>query len=282
MHNPYKILSPSIISFSGGRTSGYMLFKILEAYNGFLPKDVYVAFANTGKEAPETLDFVNEVSQKWDVKIHWLEHYFAEERPIHRTKEVTYETASRNGEPFSRLIEQRGKLPNAVNRFCSSELKIKVLYRFMNSKGYKTWDNILGLRYDEPNRAISARNADYQKWSNLVPLYNAKVTKKDIYKFWETKNFDLNLTNLNGKTPAGNCDLCFLKGKKTLTSILKERPDMADWWIDQEKKFDTVLHKKHRTNQFIHNINYIELVDLSKIEQLQLFDDEQVTCFCHD
>jgi 3'-phosphoadenosine 5'-phosphosulfate sulfotransferase (PAPS reductase)/FAD synthetase len=279
--NPYKIPEPSIISFSGGRTSGYMLYKILEAYNGVLPKDIYVAFANTGKEAPETLDFVKDISDKWDIKIHWLEHYFGKEKPIHRTKEVTYETASRNGEPFERLLEQRGKLPNAVNRFCSSELKIKVLYRFMQSKGYKTWDNILGLRYDEPRRAISARNVDYQKWTNLVPLYKAKVTKKDIYNFWNKQNFDLNLSNLNGKTPAGNCDLCFLKGKKTLTSLLKERPEMADWWIKQEEKFNSEKHIEHKTNRFIKGMSYIELVDLSKTNK-DLFDDEQMTCFCHD
>jgi len=281
MFNPYKIPTPSIISFSGGRTSGYMLHKILDAYNGVLPDDIYVAFANTGKEAPETLDFVKDVEDKWDIKIYWLEHYFGDEKPIHRTREVTYETASRNGEPFERLLEQRGKLPNAVNRFCSSELKIKVLYRFMQAKGYETWDNILGLRYDEPKRAISARNADYQKWSNLVPLYQAKVTKKDIYNFWNKQNFDLNLSNLNGKTPAGNCDLCFLKGKKTLTSILKERPDMANWWITQESKFNTDKHIEHKTNRFIKDISYIELVDLSKTNK-DLFDDEQMTCFCHD
>ena len=258
-----------------------MLYKILHAYDGILPKDVYVAFANTGKEASETLDFVRDVSEKWDVKIHWLEHYFGKEKPIHRTKEVTYETAARNGEPFERLIDQRGKLPNAVNRFCSSELKIKVLYRFMQAKGYKTWDNILGLRYDEPKRAISARNADYQKWSNLVPLYQAKVTKEDIYNFWTKQNFDLNLSNFNGKTPAGNCDLCFLKGKKTLTSLLKEKPDMADWWISQEEKFKTEKHIQHKTNKFIRNASYIELLDLSKTNK-DLFDDEQMTCFCHD
>ena len=52
--NPYKINGPALISFSGGRTSGFMLWNILQAHNGKLPDDVYVTFANTGKEAPET------------------------------------------------------------------------------------------------------------------------------------------------------------------------------------------------------------------------------------
>ena len=32
-----------------------MLWKILQAYNGKLPEDIWVVFANTGKEAPETM-----------------------------------------------------------------------------------------------------------------------------------------------------------------------------------------------------------------------------------
>ena len=72
-----------------------MLWNILKAFNGKLPEDIHVVFANTGKEAPETLDFVHEVSEKWDVPINWLELEITEERPIWRTKIVAYETASR-------------------------------------------------------------------------------------------------------------------------------------------------------------------------------------------
>ena len=93
--NPYKIDEPALISFSGGRTSGFMLWKILQAYNGKLPEDIWVVFANTGKEAPETLDFINDVSEKWGVHINWLELSVHEERPIWRTKQVNYKTASR-------------------------------------------------------------------------------------------------------------------------------------------------------------------------------------------
>ena len=45
------------IAFSGGRTSAYMLHHILEA-NGGLPERVEVTFQNTGREMPQTLDFV--------------------------------------------------------------------------------------------------------------------------------------------------------------------------------------------------------------------------------
>ena len=50
MADPYLITGPALISFSGGRTSAYMLKMILDAHGGTLPDDVHVCFANTGKE----------------------------------------------------------------------------------------------------------------------------------------------------------------------------------------------------------------------------------------
>ena len=61
--NPYLIDEPAVISFSGGRTSAYMLYKVLEAHGGRLPDHVVVAFSNTGKEMPQTLDFVDRCSK---------------------------------------------------------------------------------------------------------------------------------------------------------------------------------------------------------------------------
>ena len=78
----YRIPTPACISFSGGRTSAFMLKQILNAYEGELPKDIIVCFANTGKELPETLDFVHEVEKMWDIDIHWLELQINDEKPI--------------------------------------------------------------------------------------------------------------------------------------------------------------------------------------------------------
>tara|TARA_R100001460_G_scaffold91318_1_gene133095 strand:+ start:272 stop:1108 length:837 start_codon:yes stop_codon:yes gene_type:complete len=278
MIDPYKIPRPALVSFSGGRTSGFMLWNILKAYNGKLPNDIHIVFANTGKEAPETLDFVNDVAKKWDVHIHWLELYFGNERPIYRTKEVSYETASRNGEPFEALLDHRKYLPNPVTRFCTSELKIKVMYRFMRKiKGYKDWFNVIGLRYDEPRRVSSAMK-QYEVWTNITPMSDAKHTVKDVSEFWNKQNFDLNLTNAYGKTPAGNCDLCFLKGMDTTTQILKERPHLADWWIKQEQKFGKHAGATFRKDR----PPYIELVEISKKKQTLWDDEDMMTCFCHD
>ena len=276
--NPYKIEPPALISFSGGRTSGFMLKKIIDAYEGTSPKDIYVVFANTGKEMPQTLDFVRDCADKWDCKIHWLELEIADERPVYRTKEVNYETASRKGEPFEALIQRRKMLPNPVMRMCTQELKMNVMKRFMKEKGHKEWTNVVGLRYDEPRRVAKQsrqNDSNVNAWDSVCPLYQDKITVKEILEFWQKNNFDLKLTSDNGQTTAGNCDLCYLKGTKTLTKIIKEKPDLADWWIAQEEKIDATFRKDG---------SYINLVDLTKLEdkQIELFDDDSRSCFCHD
>jgi 3'-phosphoadenosine 5'-phosphosulfate sulfotransferase (PAPS reductase)/FAD synthetase len=70
---PFLITGPAVISFSGGRTSAYMLWRILQAHDGTLPDDVLVCFANTGREHEGTLRFVHDCATHWGVRVRWLE-----------------------------------------------------------------------------------------------------------------------------------------------------------------------------------------------------------------
>lgn len=114
MHDPFKIIQPTCISFSGGRTSAYMLWRVLQA-NGGLPADTVVCFANTGKEVEATLRFVRDCAERWQMPIHWLEYLPMEPGFML----VDFERASRQGEPFEALIRKRQYLPNPVARGCT-------------------------------------------------------------------------------------------------------------------------------------------------------------------
>ena len=74
MSSYYTTPSDTLLSFSGGRTSAFMLNRVLDAYDGKLPDHFQVCFSNTGKEMPETLDFVRDCQERWDVPITWLEY----------------------------------------------------------------------------------------------------------------------------------------------------------------------------------------------------------------
>lgn len=206
MTDPFKIDSPTCISFSGGRTSAYMLWRVLEAHYMSLPPEAVVCFANTGKEDEATLRFVQDCSERWNVPITWLE-YAEVDYTI-----VNFETASRNGEPFEALIRKRNYLPNPVTRFCTSELKIRPIGRYLLSLGMADTKteaenmSMIGMRADEQRRAAKIQD------KSRIPLVTAGITKEDVGAFWRAQPFDLGLPNNNGVTMHGNCDLCFLKG----------------------------------------------------------------------
>ena len=117
-------------AFSDGRSSAFMLHQFLER-NGSIPDNVKVMFQNTGREMNETLDFIEEVSQRWGVEIIWLELDVTADGEW-SFQQVNHQTAARNGEPFRKMLEKRRMLPNMKNRFCTSDLKYKTASRYLN------------------------------------------------------------------------------------------------------------------------------------------------------
>jgi len=281
MGNPYFIDEPAAISFSGGRTSAYMLYKILEAHGGTLPEYVKVTFANTGKEMPQTLDFVRDCGEQWDVDIAWIElggysqHGFYESgrhkgKPIFKpeTKIVNYETASRIGQPFEHLINHKKFLPNPSARVCTIELKIMPIERYMGCE----YTTIVGIRADEPRRAVKQKAKD----NYLAPLFDAGVTIKDVKDFWGDQPFDLELPTMpNGVCNLSNCDLCFLKGSGIKISIVEHQPSLADWWIKQEEKIGSTFRSDQPSYEQFKGIAATQT-------NLFAFDDESIPCFCGD
>ncbi len=276
--NPFKLTEPSCISFSGGRTSAYMLWRFIEANDG-LPDDCIVTFANTGKEEEATLRFVDRCSKEWDVPIVWLEYQWAEETRD-RFKVVDFDTAARNGEPFEALIHAKKYLPNPVARFCTIEMKIRTIANYLWSIGHvekrSHGENmaIVGIRADEQRRAAKIE-------PHRRPLVTAGVTKETVTAFWAMQSFDLELPNVNGVTPHGNCDLCYLKGANLIESLIVEQPSRADWWARMEREVPAsqqsgALWRNDRPS-------YAQMQVIAREQgQLDLAGDETIPCFCGD
>jgi 3'-phosphoadenosine 5'-phosphosulfate sulfotransferase (PAPS reductase)/FAD synthetase len=256
--NPYRLEEPAVISVSGGRTSGKMLREIMDAYGGRLPDTIRPVFCNTGKEHAKTLDFLHEMEREWGVPITWLEYRsvgkITEDELARRTAVlaklgadpddladtakatftiVTYETASRDGEPYEQVIRDRQYLPNPVTRFCTTELKILTTYRYVCSLGWADgYQNAVGLRADEPHR-VHRMKGDRKAETVVTPLYHAGVTRQDVEAWWAQQPFDLRLPgNWNGW---GNCVGCFLKGPRKIERIAMKAPQELDWWARMEE-----------------------------------------------
>lgn len=268
----FKINEPTVISFSVGRTSAYMLWRVLQSNDG-LPDDSIVCFANTGKEDEATLKFVKDCQDNWNIKIHWLEY-----RPQKQYAVVDFDSASRNGEPFEQIIHERKMLPNVRSRFCTAELKMRTVRRFVKELGWKEWDNMIGIRADEQRRAAKMKT-DYKAETPVMPLYSAGVKKSDVLGFWEKNSFDLELPIINGETVGGNCDLCFLKSLPKILTLISHNPDRAQWWAKQEQWAQTVTSGDG--NRF--RIDRPKYADIHNFvdRQADMFDDS-IACFCGD
>ena len=251
-----KVNGPARVSVSGGRSSGLMLHRILEAHGGTLPTDVHCVFANTGEEAEGTLVFVREMARRWNVPIRWVEFTTARvpglPADFSHWREVDYCSASRAGEPFDAMIDWKKYLPNHSQKLCTEWLKVRAMSGFMMSLGFNPskpatkgqeyepgdYDQIMGMRADEPIRV--AKNS--WKPDVLLPLATAGITRADVAAFWKAQPFDLSIP-----VGEGNCRVCFEKGLEQLVNVIRDAPDGGgvDRWIGREERRKAFFRKAH-------------------------------------
>ena len=284
MTNPYHLPDdgiPRIVNFSGGRSSGYMLWHILQAHGGALPDYARVAFANTGKERNETLDFVQECGERWNVDIAWLEYRNEPDRaggpkdPRHLHVVVNHNSASRNGEPFTAVINAKSMLPNIAMSFCSQELKTRTVGRFVRRDlGWPVHIDVLGMRHDEPKRW---KDALMKHCKTEYPMVHAEVDEKAVLDWWKEHPFDLGIHG-----DYGNCDLCFKKGAGKLQRLIGEEPERLKWWtnhesLENQKRWGSGRHRPSRAT-WSKRWTYEELARQAPLP----FDDPSIDCFCGD
>ena len=269
-----------VCTFSGGRTSAFMgrLLKEMPKYKDY--QKVFI-FANTGKEKEETLEFIDRCDKEFNLNIVWLEALVNKEKGIGTTyKVVSFETASRNGEPFKDMLDKYA-MPNNFASNCTRELKLYPINKYVKDLGFDEVVTAMGIRYDERHR--ESNSADKQ--NIIYPLiYDLKVDNKFIRDWWDRQSFDLDL-----KDYEGNCDLCFKKSLKKRLTIIKEKPEVADWWLKMEQDYSSEAIPRFdlRTNKSIDQLiemakqPFNQAKDLHELdkEQCDLFEYE-TDCFC--
>lgn len=228
---------------------------------GTIQKDTQIIFANTGREMPATLDFVHECEQRFDLSITWVEY-----NETNGFNLVTHQSASRNGEPFEALIKKKQYLPNVVTRYCTQELKVKPMKKYLQSIGWTEWVWALGLRFDEPHRwAPKMQNTQREPWYYDFPMVHWKTTKAQVNEFWKNQPFDLQLEPWEG-----NCDLCFLKALGKRAKMAHKYPMKARWWLQMEKFAEATFDKRRSME---------DIMLLSN--QISIPFENDIQCFCH-
>ena len=139
---------PHVVKFSGGRSSGMLLFSLLES--GLLDRnrgDVIV-FNNTSAEHPNTYRFVRDcmlASRAYGIPFFQIEFQTYEDaRQGEWTRLPTYRLVNDRpksdvnpngyhwrGEAFEELLSWTGYVPNQFNRICTHHLKLDVTRNFL-------------------------------------------------------------------------------------------------------------------------------------------------------
>ena len=261
------------IAFSGGETSGYMA-QYLKNHKQEEYEMVFI-FANTGQENEETLKFVDQCDKEFNLNVIWLEAKINQELGKGtRWNIVTYETASRNGEPFEDGIKKFG-LPNMVNQWCTRDLKMYPIHNYIKKElGWKGYWTAIGIRNDEIDR-VSATRLEQKLYYPLVE--DLPMSKPKINFWWAQQKFRLEL-----KGYEGNCKWCWKKSDNKLMTIAIERPEYFDFARKVEKLYeDFVPPSKSRIMQkpvrmFRHYKSVDDIFKNSKLPFKKQIDDSDI------
>lgn len=219
------------ISFSGGRSSAVMTKLCLEKYGS--THEIVVTFANTGCEHPATLDFVRDCDTVWGFNTVWLEAVVTHGQKIgSRHKIVSYETASRNGDPFEQVISKYG-IPNPSKAgHCTRELKKNPIQSYLKSIGWnygKRFDHqmAIGIRADEIDR-MSPENGYF-----MYPLIDMGYTKAMVNAYMKSAPVNLGIPS----DAFGNCVWCWKKSIRKLLTVANADPSAFDFPRQMEIKY---------------------------------------------
>ena len=265
-----------LVGFSGGETSGYMAQWLLSHKQD--EYEMIFCFANTGQENEETLRFVDLCDKHFGLNVIWLEAII---NPVSgqgtRAKIVSFETASRNGEPFENHIAKYG-ISNMENLACTRELKTNTMKAYCRSIGWSKYYTAIGIRADEIDRI----NTRYKEERLVYPLASVKfgvsMTKPKVNFWWSQQSFRLQLKGFEG-----NCKVCHKKSLRKLLTIAKHTPEKFDWAIAMEKKYENFIPQTHQHNEKIKlpvrfyrgHLSATELIEMSKKPFEEAIDDSR-------
>jgi len=226
-----------ICSFSGGRTSAYLVH-LLEKKRISDGWDVEYVFMDTGAEHPKTYEFVRNVVEHYGIDLTVLKTKINKEMGVGPTYEVhSIDSIGWDLSIFNELTNKYGNPFNPGGGFCTDKLKTVTFQKYLkaNHQDATTW---IGIRVDEPRRLKSKKGIRY-----LAEL--SRMDKTDIMGWWKQMPFDLEL-----QEHLGNCVFCIKKGVNKIALAIKDEPKLAKEWsqmleTSRDRSKDPEVSKLH-------------------------------------
>ena len=232
----------TVNSLSGGKTSSYIAVHYPADY------DVFALVHSADRRlTPDDQGLVQKVSDKIGFEfIGTLESdqtirlLFDLEQKIGR--EITWVT----GKSFDDVIYDQKAIPNKMWRFCTTEMKMRPIFKWWLQEIGEKVSMRIGFRLDEFQRAEkfttkmkyrASQNTHGQKrynWNEIewregsFPLIDDRLTHRDIIRYWDSENIEF--------PRSSNCVGCFWKSEHELRQNWDDYPEKMQWFSDKEKE----------------------------------------------
>ena len=200
-----------LLGLSGGKDSSALAVYMRDK----VPEMEYF-FTDTGKELPETYEFLDR-----------LEAFLG--KPIAR---LNMDPDSHSNRDFDHwLTLYGGLLPSSQVRWCTVNLKIKP---FEDYVGEDSAYNYVAIRADEDRDGYKPLKTPSLR--NIEPKYPFKedgITKEDVYRILEESGVGLP-DYYKWRTRSG-CYFCFFQRKSEWVGLLEQHPDLFELAKEYEK-----------------------------------------------
>ena len=235
MNNSTEQNRRHILGLSGGKDSS-----ALAVYLRDKVPDMEYAFCDTGKELPETYEFLDRLEAFLGKKIERL-------------------NAEREFDHWLSVFG--GLLPSAQVRWCTRLLKIKPFEEFV---GDDLAYNYVAIRADEdrvgykPLKTLALRNIEPK-----YPFKEDGVTEPDVYRILEESGLGLP-EYYQWRTRSG-CYFCFYQRKAEWVGLMENHPDLFELAKGYEK-FNEDTGERFTWSQ---GEGLVELSDADRIRQIK-------------
>ena len=199
-----------VVSFSGGRTSAYLV-NLMEQKRKAQGLDVAYVYMDTGAEHPKTYDFIRNVVKHFGIELICLRVEINPELG----KANSYRVVSLNDigpdlQPWRDMMSKYGT-PYFGGAFCTDRMKLVPFTKYCQER-FGEWDTWLGIRADEPRRLKPKKGIRY-----LAEI--SDFEKQDVVSWWGEQSFDLDLDEWSG-----NCVFCFKKSDLKIAAAQRDNP----------------------------------------------------------
>lgn len=211
-----------VVSFSGGRTSAYLVH-LMEARRKSEGIDVKYLFMDTGAEHPATYEFVRAVVRHFGIDLVCLRANINPQlgKPSSYSV-VSIDDIGPDLAPWRAMMKKYGTPYNTGGAFCTDRLKLVPFEKYCKEH-FGEWVTVLGIRADEPKRLKGKPGVAYM-------ADFSDFEKEDVLMWWASMPFDLSIPE-----HLGNCVLCIKKGVNKVALAARDEPELAAGFLSAIK-----------------------------------------------